>query len=301
MQRRGSRGLGINRNHFRFAQSGGCQVDPPGLTLSYAMAMCFVIQPFDKGGPYDKRYRDVLKPAIEAAALTAYRVDEDPGTTVLIEDIEKGIRDSEICLADITTNNPNIWYEVGFAIANGKPVVLICADPRTEPFPFDIRHRHIINYKLHSSSDFETLKAEVTSRLKAQAKKAEELQTVATMSEMKTTEGLSPHEIAAMVTIMSERSSPDEGLPPHLIKDKMNRAGYTAIAVGLALESLQRKEMVEYFMDHDYNGEPFTSCRLTEKGIGWLLANQDRFRMRRDEDTREAAPSAEITDEEIPF
>jgi hypothetical protein len=53
------------------------------------MPNCFVIQPFDKGGPYDKRYRDVLKPAIEDAELTPYRVDEDPGTTVLIEDIEK--------------------------------------------------------------------------------------------------------------------------------------------------------------------------------------------------------------------
>jgi nucleoside 2-deoxyribosyltransferase len=264
------------------------------------MAICFVIQPFDKGGPYDKRYRDVLKPAIEDADLTAYRVDEDPGTTVLIEDIEKGIRDSEICLADITTNNPNIWYEVGFAIANGKPVVLICADPRPESFPFDIRHRHIINYKLHSSSDFDALKAEVTARLKAQAKKAETLQTVATMSEMQKTEGLSAHEIAAIVTIMSERSEPGDGVAPYLIKEKMSRSGYTAIASGLALESLFRKEMIEYFQAENINGI-YTSARLTDQGIGWLLANQDRFRMRRDEGTREVARSAEITDEDIPF
>jgi hypothetical protein len=29
------------------------------------MARCFVIQPFDNGGPYDKRYNDVLVPAIK--------------------------------------------------------------------------------------------------------------------------------------------------------------------------------------------------------------------------------------------
>jgi nucleoside 2-deoxyribosyltransferase len=261
------------------------------------MATCFVIQPFDRGGPYDKRYRDVLKPAIEDADLTAYRVDEDPGTTVLIEDIEKGIRDSEICLADITTNNPNIWYEVGFAIANGKPVVLICADPRIDPFPFDIRHRHIVNYKLHSSSDFENLRAEVRARLKAQAKKVEALQTAATMSEMETTGGLSSHEMAALVTIMSERSTPGEGLAPYLLKDKMRNSGYTAIAVGLALESLFRKGMIEYFQEEDSNGYSYTASRLTDKGIGWLLANQGRFRMRRDE----GSPSPELTDEDIPF
>ena len=121
------------------------------------MPTCFVIQPFDNGGPYDKRYRDILVPAIKEAGLEPYRVDEDPGTTIVIDDIEKGIQDAEVCLADITTNNPNIWYEVGFAFANGKAVVMVCLDPRPDPFPFDIRHRHIIRYKLHAPSDFETL------------------------------------------------------------------------------------------------------------------------------------------------
>jgi nucleoside 2-deoxyribosyltransferase len=262
------------------------------------MATCFVIQPFDSGGPYDKRYHDVLAPAIEDAGLAPYRVDEDPGTTVLIDDIEKGIREAEICLADITTNNPNIWYEVGFALAKGKPIVLICADPRPEDFPFDIRHRHIITYKLHSSSDFQKLRAEVTTRLKAQAKKAETLQTVAAMSEMQTTEGLSSHEIAALVTLMSERASPDDGLASYTVKENMRRSGYTSIAVGLALEGLLRKEMIEYYQDTNYNGETYTACRLTGKGIDWLLASQDRFRMRKDEGKRASTP---ISDEDIPF
>ena len=165
------------------------------------MPRCFVIQPFDKG-PYDKRYRDILVPAIKEAGLDPYRVDEDPSTTVLIEDIEKGIRDSEICLADITTNNPNIWFEVGFAIASGRPVVLICAEPRPESFPFDIRHRAIITYTLHSSSDFDKLKKDVAERLTAQVKKVEVQETVATMSQVKPTEGLAPHEVAVLLTIM---------------------------------------------------------------------------------------------------
>src|ERR1019366_2079478 len=107
------------------------------------MPTCFVVQPFDKG-PYDRRYKDLLEPAIRDAGLTPYRVDEDPSVVIPIDDIENRIRESEICLADVTTNNPNIWYEVGFAIANDKPVVFICLDPRPEPYPFDVRHRHVI-------------------------------------------------------------------------------------------------------------------------------------------------------------
>jgi hypothetical protein len=234
------------------------------------MARCFVIQPFDKGGPYDKRYHGVMVPAIKAAGLEPYRVDEDPGSTILIDDIEKGIRDAEVCLADITTNNPNIWYEVGFALANGKAVVLICQENRPDPFPFDIRHRHIISYQLHSPSDFETLKNEVTARL---------------------------------ITIMPERSSPDSAVQPHEIKNSMRSAGYTNVAIGLALESLNRKAMIEYFEDSDWNGNQFTSCRLTPKGVDWMLANQERFKMRRDEGVRqpEKIASGPITDEDIPF
>ena len=42
------------------------------------MKNCFVIQPFD-GGKFDKRFKDVYKPALENAGITPYLVDEDPG------------------------------------------------------------------------------------------------------------------------------------------------------------------------------------------------------------------------------
>lgn len=79
------------------------------------MATCFVIQPFDSG-KFDKRFEDIYKPAIEAAGLVAYRVNKDPGVSVLIESIEKGIRQAILCLADITEDNPNVWYELGFSL-----------------------------------------------------------------------------------------------------------------------------------------------------------------------------------------
>lgn len=267
------------------------------------MAKCFVIQKFDEGGPYDKRYKDVLKPAIEAAGLEPYRVDEDPGTTVLIDDIEKGIREADICLADISTNNPNVWFEVGYALANGRPVVMICAEPRTEPYPFDIQHRHIIKYTSHSPSDFARLSEEVTARLKAQVKKAERVQTAAAISEMQTTEGLSGHEIGAMATLMSDWTSPESGLSTWSFKEEMRKAGYTAVAAGLSMESLRRKGMIEFYTESSNFNEVYTACRLTEKGLEWMLANQDRFYMTKAERAAAASASAstKIEDEDIPF
>jgi hypothetical protein len=258
------------------------------------MPRCFVIQPFDKGA-YDKRYRDVLAPAIVDAGLEPYRVDEDPAVTVPIDDIEKGIQEAEICLADITTNNPNIWYEVGFAIANGRPVVLICAEPRPEPFPFDIRHRVIINYTLQSSSDFDKLKKDVTARLVAQAKKAEVLETAAAMAQVKPTEGLAPHEVAVLLTIMTEVSDPDLGATPDRIQEVMKRSGYTPMASTLALAGLKKKGMIEDDLVTDPLGEPLYSvCKVSSKGLEWLLENQGKFQLK-------IPAKSPIEDEDIPF
>src|SRR5687767_12595358 len=99
------------------------------------MGTCFVIQPFDKG-KFDKRFTDVFKPAIEKANLVPYRVDEDSSVRVPIETIEKGIRQSHLCFADITLDNPNVWYELGYAFACNKDVILICSDERKTDFPF---------------------------------------------------------------------------------------------------------------------------------------------------------------------
>jgi nucleoside 2-deoxyribosyltransferase len=98
------------------------------------MPTCFVIQPFDQG-KFDKRYRQTFSPAIIAAGLTPYRVDEDAGVEVPIEAIEKGIQGATICLADITTDNPNVWYELGYAMAIGRQVVMICSTEREERYP----------------------------------------------------------------------------------------------------------------------------------------------------------------------
>jgi hypothetical protein len=246
------------------------------------MPQCFVIQPFDKG-PYDKRYRDVLAPAIKGAGLDPYRVDEDPSTTIPIDDIEKGIRDSDICLADITTDNPNVWYEVGYALANGRPVVLICAEKRPTKPPFDIQHRQIIFYSQDSPSDFEKLGTEVTSRLEAQLQKAEAMQTLASISPVKGPEGLSSYEIAALISITENRLTPDSVVTPGEIERDMRKAGYTKVAMSLSLESLKRKQMIEFDSREDDFGNTYSVIKLCERGLDWLLENKDRFKLSTDD------------------
>ena len=51
------------------------------------MPTCFVIQPFNS--KFDKKYRDVYKPALEKAGLDPYRVDQDPSTEGVMDSIEQ--------------------------------------------------------------------------------------------------------------------------------------------------------------------------------------------------------------------
>jgi hypothetical protein len=129
------------------------------------METCFVIQPFSE--PYNQLYGEVFKSAITEAGLHPYRIDEDLGVRIPIDSIEKGIKEAVMCFAEISTNNPNVWYELGFAFACNKDIVMICSDKRTDDFPFDIRHRQIIKYRTNKPSDFEALKKAIITKINA--------------------------------------------------------------------------------------------------------------------------------------
>lgn len=127
---------------------------------------CFVIQQFDKKN--NDRYRSTIKSAIEEADFEPYRVDQDKTVQIPIESIEKNIRESDVCIADISDNNANVWFEVGFAAALGKHLILVCADKGKEKdYPFDVRHRNIISYTAGTSQGHTGLKREIIKCLEA--------------------------------------------------------------------------------------------------------------------------------------
>jgi len=244
------------------------------------MGRCFVIQPFD-GGAFDKRYADTLTPAIQAAGLEPYRVDKDPSVSIPIEDIDAGIRESEACLADITTDNPNVWYEVGAAVAHRRVLVLVCSSERSGPFPFDVQHRNVIRYKTESARDFSELQREITERLKAMLQRQRERQTVADLSPMQETEGLSPHEVGLLVTVAESEQGPGMAMNITDIHRRMESAGFTKIATNLSVASLEKKKLLESSRFIDDNGYDYgLGYSASASGMVWLAVNQDKLVLR---------------------
>ena len=240
------------------------------------MPTCFVIQPFD-GGKFDKRFNDVFKPALEQAGFEPYRVDRDPAVEVPIESIEEGIRNSTICLADITLDNPNVWYELGYAFASGRSVVLVCADERGgSRFPFDIQHRSIIRYRSESPSDFDDLKDNIAERSEAFRQRAETRQFIE-HEQVAPQEGVSAIEIQVLALAAAETAAFEEFIAIYKLKYSAEKSGLAGIGFGLALRRLQQREFIRSIQERDHEGEVYPAIALSDKGWSWIDRHESLF------------------------
>lgn len=256
------------------------------------LGRCFVIQPFDKG-PFDDRFQEVFAPAIRAAELEPYRVDEDPKVQIPIEDIQREIRSAEVCLVDITTDNPNVWFELGFAIASNKPVVLVCSVSRTSKYPFDIQHRTVISYRTESPKDFSKLQKDITARLSA-LERAQAMQIAIEEAPLVPRSGLESYEISVLGYLLANRMTPGASCTPFEIQSSMRRWGYTDAATALALEDLQLANMIELVETHGYQNDPYEAYRLLDEGLAWLRNNRHMLTLQRQRsDVEEEPPSGD--------
>lgn len=107
---------------------------------------CFVMMPF--ASPLGEYYSKIYEPAIEKAGLKAVRADDDIfGTGKIIDQIWTGITSAKVLIAELTSRNPNVYYELGLAHALKKPVVLVCSNE--QDVPFDLKHIRVIYYDMY--------------------------------------------------------------------------------------------------------------------------------------------------------
>jgi len=118
---------------------------------------------------------------------------------------------------------------------------------------------------------------------------------MADMPPIAETEGLAHHEMVALVTIAENIDSPSDKVSTYTVKEDMNRAGFTEIAVTLALTALLREGMIQDEMETDMNGNDFFVYSVSRKRMEWLFQNQNRLVLKKRKD--EAVPP----DDDLPF
>lgn len=101
----------------------------------------FVLMPFDKS--FDDVYHLGIKETCATSGAYAERVDEQKYDGTILQRIYNQVAKADLIVADMSGRNPNVFYEVGYAHALGKRVILLTKT--AEDIPFDLKdHPHIV-------------------------------------------------------------------------------------------------------------------------------------------------------------
>ena len=122
------------------------------------MKRCFVISPIgEEGSPTREHANDVydyiIEPAMSACGIKAFRSDHlrEPGK--ISDQMFSSILNDDLCVAVLTGQNPNVFYELAIAQAAARPVIILLE--KGETLPFDIHDLRCVYYDLKPRSLFE--------------------------------------------------------------------------------------------------------------------------------------------------
>ncbi|MCB2263249.1 MAG: nucleoside 2-deoxyribosyltransferase [Candidatus Thiosymbion ectosymbiont of Robbea hypermnestra] len=134
----------VEKAQLTFYFGGNSPLTVSGITISQDTPRVFVVMQFTE--EFDELYDEVIKPVCEDFGFDATRADDIFTQNPIIQDIADSIQESAVVIADITPNNPNVYYEVGYSHGINKPTILLC-DTSRERLPFDLSGIRTIFYK----------------------------------------------------------------------------------------------------------------------------------------------------------
>ena len=141
--------------------------------------LCFVLMPFGKKPDatgdmvdFDQVYQQIIKPAIENAGLECLRADEEMIGGIIHKPMFERLILCEYAVADLTTANANVFYELGLrhAVRPWSTVMIFAGGER---LPFDVSLLRALPYKLggglpaNAKADGEALTARLAEAVKA--------------------------------------------------------------------------------------------------------------------------------------
>ena len=91
-------------------------------------------------------YEEGIKPAIKKAGFEPIRVDDIEHTKKIDDIIIVEIRESRFIVADFTGHRNGVYFEAGFALGLGLPVIWLCRKDDLTHMHFDIRQYNCIDW-----------------------------------------------------------------------------------------------------------------------------------------------------------
>ncbi len=114
----------------------------------------FVVMPFgmkrDNQGneiDFNRVYDELIKPALETAGLEVFRADQELRGGDIRTDMFQELLLADLVLADLTLDNPNVWYELGVRHALRARGVVLISGGRV-PTAFDLYTDRKLRYSI---------------------------------------------------------------------------------------------------------------------------------------------------------
>ena len=109
----------------------------------------FVVMPYGtkEGIDFNRVYGELIKPALEAAGFEVFRADEEMRAGDIRTDMFQELLMADLVVADLSIDNPNVWYELGVRHAlRARGVISIRC--RRDYMPFDVYTDRALRYSI---------------------------------------------------------------------------------------------------------------------------------------------------------
>ncbi len=108
---------------------------------------CFVVCPIGEEGTKIRKKSDdlfdfIIKPVCTKEGYDVIRADKIFSNDKINDTILEHLRISDLVIADVSENNPNVFYELGFRTATSKPVIQIANEGSKLPFDINSIRTH---------------------------------------------------------------------------------------------------------------------------------------------------------------
>lgn len=110
--------------------------------------LCFVIGPYGERGSKTRQWSDFLFNKVIAPVLAdryqVQRTIDNPEAGQISSRIKRDLDSAAVVIADLTADNPNVYYELGYRHATGRPFIHIVRADHPK-LPFDVQDFDVVD------------------------------------------------------------------------------------------------------------------------------------------------------------
>ena len=140
---------------------------------------CFVISPIGEPGSETRERSDqilnyIIRPAVEGLGYETTRADEMERPGIITRQVITSVFEADLCIADLTERNPNVFYELAVRHVVRKPFIQLIQDD--EEIPFDVYNTRTIQVNHHNLATADEARRQIAAQINSIEQNSEDVE-----------------------------------------------------------------------------------------------------------------------------